>query len=81
MKLRREFLTAEMIEPGTGKPVRTPIEVRFDPLTGHSSRYRAMTSNEATSPCSIWDTRATLTPMALAMLFCARPSCLRAWAS
>jgi len=38
MELRREFLTAEMVEPGTGKPVRTTIEVRFDPLTGHSSR-------------------------------------------
>jgi UDPglucose--hexose-1-phosphate uridylyltransferase len=38
MILRRELLTAEMIEPGTDKPVRTPIEVRFDPLTGHSSR-------------------------------------------
>ncbi len=38
MELRREFLTAEMIEPGTDEPVRTTIEVRFDPLTGHSSR-------------------------------------------
>ncbi|HUL26807.1 MAG TPA: hypothetical protein VLW44_13675 [Streptosporangiaceae bacterium] len=38
MILRRELLTAEMIEPGTAKPVRTTIDVRFDPLTGHSSR-------------------------------------------
>jgi len=38
MMLRREFLTAEMIDPGTGEPVRTTVEVRFDPLTGHSSR-------------------------------------------
>ncbi|HTX28703.1 MAG TPA: hypothetical protein VME19_16970 [Streptosporangiaceae bacterium] len=38
MELRRELLTAEMIEPGTGRPVRAVIEVRFDPLTGHSSR-------------------------------------------
>ena len=38
MELRRERLTAEMIDPGTGEPVRTPVEVRFDPLTGHSSR-------------------------------------------
>jgi UDPglucose--hexose-1-phosphate uridylyltransferase len=38
MELRRELLTAEMIEPGTGELVRTTIEVRFDPLTGHSSR-------------------------------------------
>jgi UDPglucose--hexose-1-phosphate uridylyltransferase len=38
LELRRERLTAEMIDPGTGEPVRTPIEVRLDPLTGHSSR-------------------------------------------
>jgi UDPglucose--hexose-1-phosphate uridylyltransferase len=38
MVLRRELLTAEMVDPGTGEPVRTTIEVRFDPLTGHSSR-------------------------------------------
>jgi galactose-1-phosphate uridylyltransferase len=38
MMLRRELLTAEMVDPGTGEPVRTTIEVRFDPLTGHSSR-------------------------------------------
>jgi UDPglucose--hexose-1-phosphate uridylyltransferase len=38
MELRSELLTAEMIEPGMGKPVRTRIDVRFDPLTGHSSR-------------------------------------------
>jgi UDPglucose--hexose-1-phosphate uridylyltransferase len=36
--LRRELLTAEMIEPGTGELVRAVIEVRLDPLTGHSSR-------------------------------------------
>ncbi len=38
MILRRELLTAEMIEPGSGAPVRTTVEVRYDPLTGHSSR-------------------------------------------
>jgi UDPglucose--hexose-1-phosphate uridylyltransferase len=38
MILRRELLTADMIEPGTGKLVCSTIEVRFDPLTGHSSR-------------------------------------------
>jgi len=38
MELRRELLTAEMIDPGTEETVRTKIEVRFDPLTGHSSR-------------------------------------------
>jgi UDPglucose--hexose-1-phosphate uridylyltransferase len=38
MDLRRELMAAEMIDPGTGELVRTTIEVRFDPLTGHSSR-------------------------------------------
>ena len=38
MMLRRELLTAEMIDPGTGELVRTTVDVRRDPLTGHSSR-------------------------------------------
>jgi UDPglucose--hexose-1-phosphate uridylyltransferase len=38
MELERELLTAEMIDPSTGEPVRTIIEARRDPLTGHSSR-------------------------------------------
>ncbi len=38
MQLRREILRAEMLVPGGGGVVRTTIEVRFDPLTGHSSR-------------------------------------------
>jgi UDPglucose--hexose-1-phosphate uridylyltransferase len=38
MELSRELLTAEMIDPGTGETVRTAVEVRLDPLTGHSSR-------------------------------------------
>jgi UDPglucose--hexose-1-phosphate uridylyltransferase len=38
MELKRELLTAEMGEPATGELIRTPIEVRFDPLTGHTSR-------------------------------------------
>lgn len=38
MELRRELLTAEMVDPGTGEVVRSPIEVRFDPLTAHTSR-------------------------------------------
>jgi UDPglucose--hexose-1-phosphate uridylyltransferase len=38
MELRRELLIAEMIEPGTGRLARATIEVRFDPLTGHTSR-------------------------------------------
>jgi UDPglucose--hexose-1-phosphate uridylyltransferase len=38
MELTRHLLTAEMLEPGTGSKLQTPIEVRIDPLTGHSSR-------------------------------------------
>jgi UDPglucose--hexose-1-phosphate uridylyltransferase len=38
MELSRELLTAEMIDPSTGETTRTTIEVRRDPLTGHSSR-------------------------------------------
>jgi UDPglucose--hexose-1-phosphate uridylyltransferase len=38
MELRRQLLTAEMIESGSGEIVRTPIDVRIDPLTGHSCR-------------------------------------------
>jgi UDPglucose--hexose-1-phosphate uridylyltransferase len=38
MDFRREFLTARMLEPGGSAEITTAIEVRFDPLTGHSSR-------------------------------------------
>jgi UDPglucose--hexose-1-phosphate uridylyltransferase len=36
--LERTVLTAEMIAPDTGELLRTRIEVRVDPLTGHTSR-------------------------------------------
>jgi UDPglucose--hexose-1-phosphate uridylyltransferase len=38
MELKRHLLTAKMLEPGTDVEVLTPVEVRLDPLTGHSSR-------------------------------------------
>ena len=38
MELRRHLLTAEMLEPGGDELIRMQIDVRFDPLTGHSSR-------------------------------------------
>jgi len=38
VELERRLLTAEMIAPDTGEIVRTPIEVRVDPLTGYTSR-------------------------------------------
>ena len=38
MELTRHVLTAEMIDSGTGRLVRTPVEVRVDPLTEHTSR-------------------------------------------
>jgi UDPglucose--hexose-1-phosphate uridylyltransferase len=38
VELERRLLTAEMVAPDTGEQLRTPIEVRVDPLTGHTSR-------------------------------------------
>jgi UDPglucose--hexose-1-phosphate uridylyltransferase len=38
MELERTRLRAEMIAPDTGEVVRTDIDVRVDPLTGHGSR-------------------------------------------
>jgi UDPglucose--hexose-1-phosphate uridylyltransferase len=38
MELRRELLTAEMVGPGGQGLMRTTVEVRHDPLTGHTSR-------------------------------------------
>jgi galactose-1-phosphate uridylyltransferase len=38
MQLSREFLTAEMVDPASGEVMRTRVEVRFDPLTDHTSR-------------------------------------------
>jgi galactose-1-phosphate uridylyltransferase len=38
MEFKRHILTAEMLEPGTERVVRTSVDVRVDPLTGHSCR-------------------------------------------
>jgi galactose-1-phosphate uridylyltransferase len=38
MEFVSRLLTAEMLEPGTGSVIRAVIDVRIDPLTGHSSR-------------------------------------------
>jgi UDPglucose--hexose-1-phosphate uridylyltransferase len=38
MELEHRRLTAEMIVPDTGERVRAEIDVRVDPLTGHTSR-------------------------------------------
>jgi UDPglucose--hexose-1-phosphate uridylyltransferase len=38
MEFDRSLLTAEMVAPDTGELVRTRVEVRVDPLTGHTSR-------------------------------------------
>jgi UDPglucose--hexose-1-phosphate uridylyltransferase len=39
VELHRELLTAELLHPGQGfEPVRTTVEVRTDPLTGHTAR-------------------------------------------
>jgi UDPglucose--hexose-1-phosphate uridylyltransferase len=38
MELERRRLVAEMLAPDTGEVVRAEIDVRVDPLTGHTSR-------------------------------------------
>lgn len=38
MELERHVLVATMLDAGTDEEVRSEIEVRIDPLTGHSSR-------------------------------------------
>jgi UDPglucose--hexose-1-phosphate uridylyltransferase len=38
VEFRHQILTAEMREPGTDRVVRTSIDVRVDPLTGHTCR-------------------------------------------
>ena len=39
LELRRELVTAEILDPRVGfERVRTPLEIRWDPLTGHSAR-------------------------------------------
>jgi hypothetical protein len=38
MALRRERLTARMRDPASGETISTKVEVRWDPLTAHSSR-------------------------------------------
>ena len=38
MELSRHLLIAEMLDPSTSELVRVSIEVRVDPLTGHTSR-------------------------------------------
>jgi UDPglucose--hexose-1-phosphate uridylyltransferase len=38
MELERYLLAATMLEPGSDAELRTHVEVRIDPLTGHSSR-------------------------------------------
>jgi UDPglucose--hexose-1-phosphate uridylyltransferase len=38
LALERHLLSAEMLDPVSGELVRTPVDVRIDPLTGHSSR-------------------------------------------
>jgi UDPglucose--hexose-1-phosphate uridylyltransferase len=38
MQLERRRLVAEMVSPESGELIRTEIDVRVDPLTGHTSR-------------------------------------------
>ena len=38
MEFQRELLIAEILAPGSGERIRQSLEVRVDPLTGHTSR-------------------------------------------
>ena len=38
MELELRLLNAEMVAPETGELISTPIEIRIDPVTGHTSR-------------------------------------------
>jgi galactose-1-phosphate uridylyltransferase len=38
VQFTRTVLTAEMLDAASGEVIRTPVEVRVDPLTGHTSR-------------------------------------------
>ncbi|HTX12628.1 MAG TPA: hypothetical protein VME22_28685 [Solirubrobacteraceae bacterium] len=67
MELERSFLTAEMIAPDTGKMVRTPIEVRRDPLTGHTSR---IVPNRGLMPANDFDLAAFARENQAACPFC-----------
>jgi hypothetical protein len=63
MDFTRHVLTAEMLEPRGDAVVRSTIEVRIDPLTGHSSiptaasraarpsSSRTSTPTRHTAPC------------------------------
>jgi UDPglucose--hexose-1-phosphate uridylyltransferase len=55
MQLEPTLLTAELIEPGSGAVIRTPVQVRVDPLTGHSSR---IVPNRGLMPASDFDLQA-----------------------
>jgi UDPglucose--hexose-1-phosphate uridylyltransferase len=66
--LERTLLTAEMIAPDTGEIVRTPIEVRVDPLTGHTSR---ILPNRGLMPANDFDLAAFARENQASCPFCA----------
>jgi UDPglucose--hexose-1-phosphate uridylyltransferase len=55
MELEHRRLTAEMIAPDTGELLRAEIDVRVDPLTGHTSR---ILPNRGLMPASDFDLEA-----------------------
>jgi UDPglucose--hexose-1-phosphate uridylyltransferase len=67
MELRRELLTAEMLDPGNGNVIKTPVEVRFDPLTGHTSR---ILPERGLMPANDFDLEAFATETQPACPFC-----------
>ena len=52
MELRSKVLTAEMIAPDSGELVDTQIDIRSDPLTGHTSR---ILTNRGLMPANDFD--------------------------
>ena len=68
MELERRLLTAEMTAPDTREITRIPIEVRVDPLTGHTSR---ILPNRELMPASDFDLEAFAHENQLGCPFCA----------
>ncbi len=66
-QLERHLLSAEMIDPGSGEVVRTPIDMRVDPLTGHSSR---ILPDRGLMPSSRFDLEAFATESRATCPFC-----------
>jgi UDPglucose--hexose-1-phosphate uridylyltransferase len=69
MELKRQVLTSEVLHPGHGfEPRQGQVEVRWDPLTGHSSRL--VTSGAPLLPRSDFDLAAFAAETQASCFFC-----------